>query len=313
MDDTMKWIAIFLLTAGVVIYRNPSLQARLMSAGGGASPQTRTLITIALVLAVINFLLSTTVPWFWEVVKFTTAHLVIFNLAVGTLLFILAPKGPDGKIDPTAKKLSVMLIVFLVVGLITTLYYKYEGKMSILGGVSGAFGSFGQPNLTQLNPKEFEARVEAIGKVPFEERRVLATIFGCNPESEEFKPDEKTGEIPALATYRSKGARAFGQACVDKLVRARQTFTLAVVEATSEEWSDPVEIPSAFSYQYTTHPSEEKGGYKTMAIGTEGQTKEITTEKGTIPFPVDKIRFQSVRDRTVRVTVIFHPKGAGPR
>lgn len=228
------------------------------------------------------------------------------NLATwfAMVLFFVKPEY-----KPVARKVSIAIIVLLV-AILGSEVWGFNKKN--LSSFSSPFSTFGQPDLSRLTPEEDKATREALMRAPFAERKALSTLYGCDPESAQFRPD-KEGDLPALATYQSKGAREFGEACVEQLIRARMTFVLAVVEATVEKWSDPVVLPEALMYEIV-YSSEERR-HRTTVLGPEGQEMELDDEwYSALPFMPVGAKFKG-KTGTVSVTVKYRPrpKGAGSR
>ncbi len=234
-----------------------------------------------------------------------------WNFGWIVVAFLHSKRDDKNIVIPIAVTGRNWIMVILIAGLLIN-YVFYPSlprwvNTLTTSGLGNLGTNFGQPDLLRLTPEEHKATHTALMKTPFAERKVLWALYECNPENKAFRP--KDGDLPALKTYQSKGAQAFGDACVEKLTRARQTFVLAVVEATSEKWSDPVILPEALLYEIV-YSSEERRHRTTVLGPDDGQQMELAEGYTVPPFKTVGAKFKS-KAGTVRVTVEYRPtKGA---
>lgn len=257
-------------------------------------------VFLAIGIAILNWLVWALHKDFWNSFHNNSSRFWAMNLATwfAMILFFVKPEY-----RPVARKVSIAIIALLIAILGSEVWGFNKKNLSSFS----PFTNFGQPDLLRLTPEEHKATHDTLMKTPFAERKVLWALYECDPENESFRPDEK-GQLPALATYRSKGVQAFGEACVEKLTRARKTFVLAVVEATSEKWSDPVILPEALGYDIVYSSKDKR--HRTTVLGPEGQEMELAEGYTVPPFRTVGAKFKA-RAGTVRVTVEYRPtKGA---
>lgn len=255
-------------------------------------------LVTAIAVPVVNIFVAMfqTNSWIW----FWNHHTLFVGINFGSIIIAhFASKG-----DKLNKAVAVIIAFVIVSGFFGSIIDDIKLTAPSFGGLGGT--SFGRPDLLRLTPEEHKATHGALMKLPLAERKVLWVLYECDPENIEFRPNKK-GELPATATYRSKGAEAFGKACVEKLIRARQSFTLAVVEATSEKESDVVVIPRHHSYNV-----EIEG--KNFVWGVNGGPLELGV--GDSVSNIREIQVKGIGGPT-RIVVILRPKerardSAGP-
>lgn len=292
--DTLDFILFGILAAvgaGIAVWKNPRLK-EYFSSTEGLNPKVWALLIIGSSLLIFNYIVSTIIPWLWNILNFSSATLVAFNLGLGSLLFLRTLKAKDesGKTtketDPTASKFANLIAIALLAGLGATATLNWQ-----------------QGDLSPEAWKKKQAE-EKVRQRMFEEIPVLRAVYAHNKADRHF--EVKDDNIEAANVYKTRGLIQWQETmekwelAINPGVPDMIPFILAIVEAPAGGgWSQKIKIPKIRGTwtDWKTHSP----GCELMA---EGDEESIFPCEDT-PFEerVEYIQFRSTGEKPLQVEV----------
>lgn len=316
----------------------PSETLKWVKEGAGLS-----LILITVGLIIFNLVSWAMIPRWWNVLFHTWYTLVFFNIAMGTILFLitLKQKGPDGKdtkeANPTASRLASLIGLLLALGIGTIIFEKVtkeadlfsstqpivlqpsfqpdlpaEIALPIIAECESGGKHFEEDGVTPLKNKEGSS---AIGKYQIltstHEERAKSMGFDIKtPEGYEAYAkvlySEPDGIKHWLADSRAKE-------CIEKGLKGNfdseygKRVWKMVVEAPTEGWT--TWYPAKYFDLSIEGEDRIKSSYKTEFVTTEGVvvTEAPRDLQKKIPGITEKYRFKSLENKPVKIIVTLTP------
>lgn len=277
-------MAVFITILAVlafVVGTNKKARAWLTTKGSSTGfTDPRILITIGLII--FNLISWKMIPWWWDVLTFTWYHFAFFNLGFWTVLYLRTIKTKDKKDEetkedhPTASKMASVIVLVLVVGLLTTAWYKIQ-----------------QGDLTREGYQKKITTEKALAKEP-----VIAVVASCLPK--EFDTTEKVEAASKL--YREKGLLPWlnSSGCWGVKLNVPEV-NLAIFKAPKDEFGEIIKTPTMWGYKIFWDSPQ---NYEVMV----NEFQEFFVQKGEeMEGTINSTRFRGIGEpATIRVWLTKH-------